>query len=331
MPASPLAVFDADLRLLGANREFHRVFGSPTEPLETALAALLAGPEHAPDDLADHRGGNIRTLMQAAISDDEARETSLPAEGARPARILMLTPAYPSDAAEGGGLLVLEDATERTLALRLLAERLESSQLMMEEMRHRMVNSLQIVASVVRIKAHLVQSDDARSHLEDVHQRVLSIAELQDQLELADDAKLGSVSQYLSAVCLRLANSLIDSVAGIELRVEADDLSVRPETCISMGLVVSELVTNALKHAFPGRQKGVIRVHFARRGSGWQLSVADDGVGCDLRAASRAAGVGRRIVATLAKRLDARLEMSNSEPHGLTVTLTHPPEDAVVA
>lgn len=328
MPASPLAVLDADLRLLGANREFHRVFGSPTEPLETALAGLLdSQPEHAPD----HRGGDIRALSLDAISDGEAREACLTAEGARPARTLMLIPASARDPVSGRGLLVIEDATERTLSLRRLAERLESSELMIEEMRHRMANSLQIVASVIRIKAHLVQSDDARGHLEDVHQRVQSIAALQDQLELADDAKLGSVSQYLSAVCLRLANSLIDSVAGIELRVEADDLSVRPEICISMGLVVSELVTNALKHAFPARQKGIIRVQFARRGSGWQLSVADDGVGCDLRSAGRAGGVGRRIVSTLAKRLDARLEISNSEPHGLTVTLIHRPENPDVA
>jgi len=322
LPASPLAVLDTGLRLLGANREFHRVFGSPTEPLETSLARLLdSEPGHAAGP--GNGDGDIRTIIQAVLARGEVRETVLPARGARPARILVLIPAYPRDAADGRGLLVVEDATERAQSLRHLAERLASSELMMEEMRHRMVNSLQIVASVVRIKAHLVQSEDARAHLEDVHQRVLSIAALQDQLELADDAKPGSVSQYLSAVCLRLANSLIDSVAGIELRVEADDLAVRPETCISMGLVVTELVTNALKHAFPGRRKGVIRVHFVRHGSGWQLSVADDGVGCDLASAGRSAGVGTRIVNTLAKRLDARLEMSNSEPHGLTVTLTH--------
>ena len=123
---------------------------------------------------------------------------------------------------------------------------------------------------------------------------------------------------------------MIDPAADIEIQVDAEDLSVRPETCTSMGLVVTELVTNALKHAFPGQGKGIIRVSFAVRDPGWQLSVADNGVGCDIRSAIRAGGVGTRIVTTLARRLGARLEISRSRPGGLTVTLIHSPEDPLV-
>lgn len=317
----PIAVLDADLRLIGANPEFYRAFGTATEPLEASLAALL--------DITAAR--DFRTVMQAVIAQGQACEAIVSTESGRKDRTLLLAPGYKRDTAGGQSLLVIEDTTDRGHAMQVLAERLERSELMMEEMRHRVANSLQIIASVVRIKTHLVQSADARSHLEDVHQRVLSIAALQDQLDATDEATAGSVSQYLGAVCLRLANSLIDPATGIELRVAADDLSVRPEVCVGIGLVVTELVTNALKHAFPAQARGVIRVAFTVRDSGWQLSVADDGVGCDLRLPARTGGVGTRIVSTLARRLGARLEVSSNEPHGLIVTLTRHPDAPVVA
>lgn len=323
MPVSPIAVLDGDLQLIGANPEFQRAFGAATEPLEVSLAALLGTAAAHEDDL--------RKRMQSAISHGRACDAILPMEGGRQERTLLLIPGYRHDAAGDRRLLVIEDATERMDAMRLLAERLENSELMIEEMRHRIANSLQIIASVVRIKTHLALSGEARSHLEDVHQRVLSIAELQDQLDTTGDAKAGSVSQYLSAVCHRLANSLIDPTTGIELQVDAEDLSVRPETCVSIGLVVTELVTNALKHAFQAQSKGIIRVAFTLLRPGWQLSVVDDGVGCDPRSATRAGGVGTRIVNALARRLGARLEISSNQPHGLVVRLIHRPEEPLAA
>jgi len=323
LSVSPIAVLDADLQLIGANPEFQGAFAAAAEPRGISLAALLGTTAVHEDEL--------RTMMRSAISHGQACKAVVPVEGGRQERILLLIPGCKADAAGDRGVLVIEDATARIDAMRLLAERLEHSELMMEEMRHRIANSLQIIASVVRIKTHLAQSADARSNLEDVHQRVLSIAELQDQLDTTDDPKAGSVSQYLSAVCLRLASSLIDPTTGIELQVQAEDLSVRPEICVSIGLVVTELVTNALKHAFPVQAKGVIRVAFTLLGPGWQLSVADNGVGCDPRSAAAAGGVGTRIVNTLARRLGARVEVSSNQPHGLNVKLIHRPDDPLVA
>jgi two-component sensor histidine kinase len=312
----PVAVLVAELHPIGANREFYRAFGTATDTLETTVARLFG-------EIPEVRH-NIRTRMQGARSSVDIRETVSCRDSSGQLRSLLLVPAYASNHADSHAVLVVEDVTERSATAQQLADRLESTELMIEEMRHRMANSMQIIASVVRIKAHLAQSDEARRHLEDVHQRVSSIAEFQDQLDAAADAGRGSVSDYLSAVCGRLATSLIDPSAGIELQVEAADVSVRPETCISIGLVVTELVVNALKHAFPSRKHGHIRVAFAPFGSGWKLSVEDDGVGCDRQSGSLVAGVGTRVVRALARRLGADLEVSNREPSGLTVTLIHP-------
>ena len=318
----PVAVLDADLRLVGASPEFHDAFGTTTDGIDTILNRLR--------EAMLERGGDIRSLIEGR-SGGEPLDTILYPDGAGQLRSLVLVPANARDDSHRPTLLVIEDVTERTLVAQRLVDRMERGELVLAEMRHRIANSLQIIASVVRIKAHLVQSEDARRHLEDVHQRVLSIAELQEQLDAAEDAGVGSVSRYLSMVCGRLASSLIDPSKKIELRVEADEISLPADTCISIGLLVTELVINALKHAFPEDAAGLIHVTFADRASGWQLRVADNGVGCDSHSAIRAAGIGSRIVTTLARRLGARLEVSRTEPHGLSVTLFHRSQDPSVS
>jgi len=314
----PVAVLDADLRLVGASPEFRDAFTTGTDKLDTILNRLRKAMVE--------RGGDIRSLIEGGAGD-EPWDTILYPDGSGQPRSLVLVPASAPDDSHRPTLLVVEDVTERTLVAQGLVDRMERGELILEEMRHRIANSLQIIASVVRIKAHLVQSEDARQHLEDVHQRVLSIAELQEQLDAADDAGVGNISRYLSIVCSRLASSLIDPSRKIELRVEADEVSLPADTCISIGLLVTELVINALKHAFRGDMPGLIHVTFADHPLGWQLCVSDNGVGCDSHAAVRAAGVGSRIVSTLARRLGARFEVSRTEPHGVTVTFFHRSED----
>jgi two-component sensor histidine kinase len=309
-----VVVLDADLRPLGANREFHRVFGIAPQTLEATVSRILESLGSGPQD--------IRRRVEHMVAQDDMFENMYWPDVSGNMRSLVLMPAYGSMAGQRA-FLFIEDITQQRHVEQQLVDRLEQDELMLEEMRHRMANSLQIVASVLRIKSHLVRSAEGRRHLEDVHERVLSIAELQEQLDAAREGKVGSISDYLSAVCARLTDSLMDPKKAIQLRVEAADIQVGPEVFISIGLVVSELVINALKHGFPGRSRGLIRVTFAGRGRGWILSVMDDGVGCDSEAVTARPGMGSRIIRALARRLKAQVRVAATDPHGLTVTLTH--------
>ncbi|MGH6956801.1 MAG: ATP-binding protein, partial [Caulobacteraceae bacterium] len=100
----------------------------------------------------------------------------------------------------------------------------------------------------------------------------------------------------------------------LSLDVTADDSVASADASVSLGLIVTELVINALRHAFPGRRKGRIAVDYRSDGPEWTLSVADDGVGMPTDPASAKSGLGTSIVLALAQQLHAGVQLSNAEP-----------------
>jgi len=222
-------------------------------------------------------------------------------------------------------LFFLIDLTEQRAAERGRADFAEQQELMLQEMRHRMNNGLQVIASILRIKTHLARSPEVRTHLDDVHRRVLSIAALENHMDPAKGSAPNSVGPYLVAICERLAASLIDPTTGVELRAVSADVKMKPDMIVGIGLVVTELVINALKHGFGETQQGgTIQVTLTENGPSWTLSVADDGVGCRHDTFQSSSGLGTRIVRALARRLKAELHVSPNAPHGLRVSLTCP-------
>src|SRR5205085_2872821 len=114
------------------------------------------------------------------------------------------------------------------------------------ELNHRVANSLQIIASVLMQSARKVQSEDAKIHLVDAHHRVLSVASLQQQLA---KSKLGDVElrPYLTTLCDSIAASMIRDPRQLLLDVQADAAITNASASVSIGLIVTELVINALK------------------------------------------------------------------------------------
>lgn len=196
-------------------------------------------------------------------------------------------------------------------------------ELLFREIQHRIVNSLQIIASMIAIKARTVQSDEARVHLEDVRQRVISVANLQRHLHLADAGRSVEMAPYLSQLCESLTESMIESPGPISLVVRSAATLLPTKKAESVGLIVTELVINSLKHAFPDGRRGEIRVAYEAEGPDWRLSVSDNGIGRQDDDREHAyVGIGTRIVAMLARELDARVDIS-SGPEGTTVSVVH--------
>jgi two-component sensor histidine kinase len=115
---------------------------------------------------------------------------------------------------------------------------------------------------------------------------------------------------------------MIYDPAQLTLTTRVDPVSIGGDVSVSVGLVVTELVINALKHAFPGGRPGHVVVGYAAKGDDWTLSVSDDGVGMDEDAERSAAGLGTRIVQALAKQLGAEILVEHTAP-GTRVSLTH--------
>jgi two-component sensor histidine kinase len=165
-----------------------------------------------------------------------------------------------------------------------------------------------------------VQSEEARGHLKDAHQRVMSFAAVQRHLSLFDTTAV-ALRPYFLQLCDSLSVSMISDPGALSISVEADESVVDADTSVSLGLIVTELVINALKHAFPIHVRGRVVVGYRSDGSQWTLTVKDDGVGMSAARTKAKPGLGTGIVEALAKHLHAFVVVLDAAP-GAAITVS---------
>jgi PAS domain S-box-containing protein len=319
---NPLLVLDQDLRVVSANRAFCQTFRMTRQNIEDRpVYALGDGQWNIPalrfllESIARHR----------TVMDGYEVEREFPEIGRR-SMLLNAREVVSQRSARKLILLTIEDVTERRAAEREAAELLRLKEMMLQEMQHRIANGLQIIAGILLLKARTVQSEETRMHLRDAHQRVMSVAAVQQQLLAASPGDPVYIGSYLSRLSQTLAASMTDDSRPISLEVQADGGTVSSAEALSVGLIVAELVINAFKHAFIGdAAAGVLVIAYEAAETSWRLTVSDNGIGT-LEGQSDSdkprPGLGTIIVETLAKQLDARVEVMRSR-RGTTVSITH--------
>jgi two-component system, sensor histidine kinase PdtaS len=191
-----------------------------------------------------------------------------------------------------------------------------------QELQHRIANSLQIIASVLLQSARRVRSEQTREHLYDAHSRVMSLAAMQQQLSATREGSV-EIRSYLTDLIRSIGALMIRDPNQITIAVTVDGSVTDASSSMGIGLIVTELVINALKHGFPSHRKGEIKVDFRSSGSGWTLRVADDGVGMPKDAASAKSGLGTSIIQALARNLNATVEITDADP-GMVVAVVNP-------
>jgi len=154
---------------------------------------------------------------------------------------------------------------------------------------------------------------------------VMSIAALQQQLAVSSADKI-ALKSYFTRLCQSLGASMIHDPEQIRLEVSVDGSIVGADASISLGLIVTELVINALKHAFPGNRGGKIVVDYHAHQDGWTMSVTDDGIGMKGGRKGAPAGLGSSLVEALAKQLRADVRIARAKP-GTAVSVIHPQMD----
>ncbi|MCF2513973.1 PAS domain-containing protein [Sphingomonas sp. G124] len=315
---APLLLLDDDIAIVGASRSFCDAFGCDPDTVNgLALAKLGAGEWNAPQ---------LHALLRATFSGAaaiDAYEMDLVREGQKPARLLLN--ALRLDYGDGEVprvLLTVTDVTTALLAAKLRDDMVQEKDILLQELQHRVANSLQIIASVLMQSARRVQSEETRVQLHNAHHRVMSIATLQRQLAISssDDVAL---RKYFEDLCASLGASMIDNADRISLVSSADDTVTKANVSVSLGLIVTELVINSLKHAFPSRKKGGhINVDYLADEKGWTLTVDDDGVGMPQGEGALKPGLGTGIVEALSRQLGAIVEVADRAP-GTKVSIVH--------
>ena len=152
----------------------------------------------------------------------------------------------------------------------------------------------------------------------------MSVATVQEQLHASGLNERIEIGPYLTKLCASLAASMVGERRPLSIKVQATSGSANSSEAVSLGLIVTELVINALKHGFPRGEKGEILVKYEAQNSGWQLSVSDNGSGSqDAAGEPPHMGLGTSIVESLAHQLGGVVHKS-SGPQGTTATITAP-------
>lgn len=239
-------------------------------------------------------------------------------------------------ASDGSKRLIgaLFDISERKAAEAELARVLRDKEallarkdLLLREINHRVKNSLQSVSAMLRLQVAHSQDKHLRQKLSDADQRVLVIARAHEHFcRRAEAAHKIEMAQYLRDLCHALERAAPRTDAAVSVLVQAEPFEMATDQALAVGLLVNELVTNALKHAFDGKPEGTITVTFRVLPDGYRrLCVADDGHGLpEGFVPEQSAGLGMKLVQGFARSLDGDLMIDSSQT-GCRYTVLLPP------
>jgi two-component sensor histidine kinase/CheY-like chemotaxis protein len=253
------------------------VFVTASQDSGIAVTALKAG---AADYLVKDLQGDFIPLLQVAVNG------ALGQARIRKAR----------DDAEA------EVHASRDRYAALAAER----EVLLREVNHRVGNSLQIIASLLHLQANSTTQDDVKAALTNAMGRVAAVAQVHRRLYTSHDLKSVLLNQYLDALLEDLRRSAEGNRMS-RLTLKADTIEIDPDRAVAIGIIVNELVMNAVKYAYPDGA-GPIHVELHGENDNLVLSIADDGVGLNVKSDPRSTGMGQRIVSAMANKLDANVE-----------------------
>ena len=301
----PLAILNSSLQVMAANPSYCRLFPVKFstllgQPFCEPSALLLGMP--VLNVLKDVLAGN-------GIVENLAFELDVPGAGHR-RLVLSARPVSDRSYPAAAILVGLEDVSERFEAERLKLELANQQEVLLQEAHHRIANSLQIIASILLLKARSVSSEETRAHLRDVHKRLILVATVQRQLCSAGMLEEIEFGPYVAQLCQGLARSMTEGAEAVKIVTTSTAGMIKSDAAISFGLIVTERVLNALKHGFPDGRGGTIKVDFAAEGADWRLTVSDDGVGRKLDGDPNHTGLGTNIVEALARHLKAKVEVA---------------------
>jgi two-component sensor histidine kinase len=195
----------------------------------------------------------------------------------------------------GACLVLVAEGLHRALEAAYAAQR--STALLLDEMSHRVKNKFAVVSSIITLQARR-SSPDTRRALEGIARRVNVIATVHNYLQISRHEGMIDMSEYLPKLCHSLKEALMSP--DVVLTASAERVNLPPDKALPIGLIVNELVTNAVKYAYEEGQNGQVRVDLSTANGCIRLIVRDDGRGYP---ADAEAGLGTRLVTTFAEQL----------------------------
>ncbi|HUI69551.1 MAG TPA: histidine kinase dimerization/phosphoacceptor domain -containing protein [Spirochaetia bacterium] len=314
-----LIILDLDGTIKSVNKATCKVLGYREEELAGKPFSAILGR----DETSSGVEGLRRLMSVGSISN---REAEYLASDGRPIPMLM-----------SGSVMTGEDgktrevvAIARDMTEHRKAEDAAKNLLLIQEIHHRIKNNLQVISSLLFLQSGYVKDAETREMFKESQYRVRSMALLHERLYRSQSPKGMDFSEYIKDLTSNLFISYGVMPANIACDVKISGISLGMDTAVPCGLIVNELVSNSLKHAFPSGRDGEIQVIMEREtpdtdavdGEGWyRLTVADDGAGfppgLDFRATN---SLGLRLVCTLTDQLGGHIDLDNEKGTRFTIT-----------
>ena len=310
-----LLVIDTNLRIKSANRSFYEKF--QTEP-EKVMGRSIA------DVLGDEGDGKLSNELGKVFEPGEMLVNFEWHHQSEKLGARIFNVAARGIAIAEEGLVVLEEITERKRAEDQITASLKEKELLLQEIHHRVKNNMQVISSLLMLQSRQVKNEKALEILRDSQNRIRSMALVHEKLYHSENLSMIDFADYIRSLTSHLFSTYRVNAAEIKLNIEIKGVLLDINTAIPCGLIINELVSNSLKHAFPDGKRGEIKIvmHEADEDE-VELMVSDTGIGfpedLDFR---NTESLGMQLVVSLVEeQLDGTIELDRSGGTAFTITL----------
>jgi len=210
-------------------------------------------------------------------------------------------------------LAISRDITQRKKAYKKMEEALQEKEILLNEIHHRVKNNMQIISSLLSLQKRFVDDEDAVNILKESQNRVKSMAIIHEKLYQSSDITRINFADYLRSLVADLFYSYYIDNHQIRPFMEIDDIKLNIETAVPLGLIISEIVSNSLKYAFPDGRTGEVYLSLRTLDNGYEMIIGDDGIGFPADIEFRKTeSLGMQLVNSLIKQLDGDIELDRT-------------------
>jgi PAS domain S-box-containing protein len=311
---------DNQYRITSMNSNFVQwMFGSFGVEIDLGVNIIEILESHVHPDLYQ---GQLRAFANAFKGRAQQFEFALESNKKEPIWLqAFLNPVYMEDHLQEVSC-VWYDNTERKQIDRRVRDSLKEKEVLLQEVHHRVKNNLQVISSILSLQSSYVSDPKTLEILQESQQRIKSMSFIHETIYRTADFSRLEFTEYIKSIAGNLVQSYRQQNVEVAFITEMDEVHLSLDQAIPCGLIVNELVSNALKYAFKGREEGKLIVRLNQNGNEVRLEVKDDGVGLpESFIYEKTDSLGIQLVYALLEQLDAIIKVI-SEGEGTTFIIT---------
>ncbi len=218
---------------------------------------------------------------------------------------------------------IIRDVTERKITEKLLQKSLHEKEILLKEIHHRVKNNLMIISSLLNLQSRYIKDEESKNIFKESQNRARSMALIHERLYQSTDLKKIDFGDYIRTLANDLYRAYVMDFSLIKLNVQVEDIMLDIDISIPLGLIVNELLTNSLKHAFPNHKNGKINIKFYKSNDEYILTVSDNGIGFPKNIDYKNSdSLGLRLVTSLTEQIDGKIEFKNVSGTSFSIIFT---------